>query len=76
MQLSDGNLATKLVNKIDNVEQTLGLTPEQFATLGIPSRDVVDCKTARKISFHILKNSFKRWVEIQRFSIEKNTWEK
>ena len=44
VQLSDGNLATKLVNKIDNVEQTLGLTPEQFATLGIPSRDVVDCK--------------------------------
>ena len=43
VQLSDGNLATKLVNKIDNVEQTLGLTPEQFATLGIPSRDVVDC---------------------------------
>ena len=44
VQLSDGSLATKLVNKIDNIEQTLGLTPEQFATLGIPSRDVVDCQ--------------------------------
>ena len=44
IQLSDGSLATKLVDKIDNIEQTLGLTPEQFATLGIPSRDVVDCQ--------------------------------
>jgi ABC-type branched-subunit amino acid transport system substrate-binding protein len=44
IQLSDGSLATKLVNKIDNIGQTLGLTPEQFATLGIPSRDVVDCQ--------------------------------
>jgi ABC-type branched-subunit amino acid transport system substrate-binding protein len=44
VQLSDGSLATKLVNKIDNIEQTLGLTPEEFATLGIPSRDVVDCQ--------------------------------
>ncbi len=44
VQLSDGSLATKLVDKIDNIEQTLGLTAEQFATLGIPSRDVVDCK--------------------------------
>lgn len=44
VQLSDGSLATKLVDKIDNIEQTLGLTPEQFATLGIPSRDVVDCQ--------------------------------
>lgn len=44
VQLSDGSLATKLVDKIDNIEQTLGLTPDQFATLGIPSRDVVDCQ--------------------------------
>lgn len=43
VQLDDGNLATQLVRKIDGVEQTLGLTAEDFAELGLPSRDVVDC---------------------------------
>ncbi|MDJ1007460.1 MAG: ABC transporter substrate-binding protein [Paracoccaceae bacterium] len=43
VQMDDGTLATQLVNKIDGVEQTLGLTSEQFAELGLPSRDVVDC---------------------------------
>ena len=43
VQLDDGNLATQLVRKIDGVEQTLGLTVEDFAELGLPSRDVVDC---------------------------------
>lgn len=43
VQLDNGDLATQLVRKIDNVEQTLGLTPEDFAELGLPSREVVDC---------------------------------
>ena len=44
VQLDDGTLATELVEKIEGIEQTLGLTPEQFAELGLPSRDVVDCE--------------------------------
>lgn len=43
VQMADGTLATQLVNKIDGVEQTLGLSAEDFAELGLPSRDVVDC---------------------------------
>ncbi len=44
VQLDDGSLATELVQKVDNVEQTLGLTPADFAELGLPSREVVDCQ--------------------------------
>jgi ABC-type branched-subunit amino acid transport system substrate-binding protein len=44
VQTSDGSLATELVEKVDNVEQNLGLSDAQFASLGLPSRDVVDCK--------------------------------
>lgn len=39
----DGNLGTKLVKKIDNVNQTLGLDEAEFRKLGLPSRDIVQC---------------------------------
>lgn len=39
----DGNLGTKLVKKIDNVNQTLGLDEGEFRKLGLPSRDIVQC---------------------------------
>lgn len=39
----DGNLGTKLVKKIDNVNQTLGLDEAKFRELGLPSRDIVQC---------------------------------
>ena len=39
----DGNLATKMVKKIDNVNQTLGLPEDEFRAMGLPSRDIVEC---------------------------------
>lgn len=44
VELDDGTLANKLVKKVDNVNQTLGLDPEVFAKIGLPSRDVPECK--------------------------------
>ena len=35
-----GNLTTKVLRKVDNVEQTLGMKPEEFK---IGSRDVPAC---------------------------------
>jgi ABC-type branched-subunit amino acid transport system substrate-binding protein len=40
----DGNLVNKLVKIVPNVKQTLGLDPEVFKTVGLPSRDVPECK--------------------------------
>ena len=40
---SDGNLATKMVSKIDNVTQTLGDDEAEFRKLGLPSRDIISC---------------------------------
>ncbi len=40
----DGNLVNKLVKIIPNVNQTLGIDPEVFKTVGLPSRDVPECK--------------------------------
>lgn len=40
---SDGNLASKMVAKVDGVTQTLGMTPEEFRAMGLPSRDTPDC---------------------------------
>ena len=45
-ETSDG-LATKLVSKVDNVEQNLGLSAAELQRLGPPSRDVVDCASWR-----------------------------
>jgi len=44
VELADGKLATKLVSKIDNVNQTLGIDPKKFAEIGTPSRETPECK--------------------------------
>ncbi|MDB5525498.1 MAG: transporter substrate-binding protein [Rhizobium sp.] len=41
----DGNLINKLVMKVPDVNQTLGLSAESFKALGLPSRDTPVCKT-------------------------------
>lgn len=43
----DGNMTSKMVAKTENVNQTLGMTKDQFKALGLPSRDVVDCAKLR-----------------------------
>jgi len=40
----NGNLVNKLVKIIPDVKQTLGLDPEVFKKVGLPSRDVPECK--------------------------------
>lgn len=44
---ADGSLFNKMVQRADNVTQTLGLTVEQFRALGLPSRDNPDCARLR-----------------------------
>ncbi|HHZ07323.1 MAG TPA: ABC transporter substrate-binding protein [Rhizobiales bacterium] len=44
---ADGNLTSKMVAKVDNVTQTLGMTPEEFRAMGLPSRDTPDCAKLR-----------------------------
>ena len=41
---ADGTLANKMVSRVDNVTQTLGMTPEVFRAMGLPSRTTPDCK--------------------------------
>lgn len=41
---SDGNLINKLVMKVPDVNQTLGLSEASFKALGLPSRDTPVCK--------------------------------
>ena len=41
----DGTLGTKLVEIVPNVNQTLGLSKEAFAKIGLPSRENPECKT-------------------------------
>ena len=43
VEQDDGNLATKMVKKIDNVNQTLGLPEDEFRAMGLPSRHNVEC---------------------------------
>jgi ABC-type branched-subunit amino acid transport system substrate-binding protein len=43
-----GGLRNKMVGKVENVDQTLGMTPEEFdEKVGLPSREVVDCEELR-----------------------------
>jgi branched-chain amino acid transport system substrate-binding protein len=42
-----GTLVMKNVGRVDGVTQTLGMTPEAFRKMGLPSRDVPDCKALR-----------------------------
>ena len=46
VEMPDGTLATQLVKKVENVNQTLGIDPAAFAAIGLPSRDVPECKTS------------------------------
>ena len=46
VELEDGNLATQLVTIKENVNQTLGIDPEAFAKIGLPSREVPECKSS------------------------------
>jgi branched-chain amino acid transport system substrate-binding protein len=39
----DGNLYNKFVSKADNVNQTLGMSPEEFRAIGLPGRDTPEC---------------------------------
>ncbi len=44
VELDDGTLATQLVSIKENVNQTLGIDPAVFAKIGLPSREVPECK--------------------------------
>ncbi len=46
VELPDGNLATKLVKIVENVNQTLGISQEAFTKIGLPSRETPECKTS------------------------------
>lgn len=46
VELADGTLATQLVSIKENVNQTLGIEPADFAKIGLPSRDTPACLTA------------------------------
>ena len=41
---SDGELMNQLVKVVENVDQRLGLSPEDFDAIGLPSRDTPDCE--------------------------------
>lgn len=41
---ANGELMNKLVKIIPNVNQTLGMDPATFATIGLPGRDIPECK--------------------------------
>lgn len=40
---ADGELYNTFVSKVDGVTQTLGMTPEEFRAIGLPSRDTPAC---------------------------------
>ena len=44
VQAPDGNLVNKLVKIVPNVNQTLGIDPAVFKTIGTPGREVPVCK--------------------------------
>ncbi|MGD9920767.1 MAG: ABC transporter substrate-binding protein, partial [Pseudorhodoplanes sp.] len=39
-----GELYNKFVGKVDDVTQTLGMTPDQFKAIGLPGRNTPACK--------------------------------
>ncbi len=41
---ADGTLTNKMVGRVDNVTQTLGMTADAFRAMGLPSRTTPDCK--------------------------------
>ena len=44
VELDDGTLANKMVRKVDDVNQTLGIEKAAFDAIGLPSRDVPACQ--------------------------------
>jgi len=42
----DGTLSTKMVSMVEGVNQQLGIDPEAFAKIGLPSRDTPACQTS------------------------------
>jgi len=46
VELDDGTLATKLVSMKEGVNQTLGISEEAFAAIGLPSRESPECKAS------------------------------
>ena len=44
IELDDGTLTNQLVSMKEGVNQTLGIDPGVFASIGLPSRDVPECK--------------------------------
>lgn len=40
----DGSMYNHFVKKVDNVDQRLGMTKEEFDKIGLPSRDTPDCE--------------------------------
>lgn len=46
IELDDGTLATKMVSKVEGVNQTLGIDATAFAAIGLPSRETPECKTS------------------------------
>ncbi len=43
-ETADGGLTSKMVGRVDNVTQTLGMTADAFKAMGLPSRTTPDCK--------------------------------
>ena len=41
---ADGTLSNKLIKVIENVNQTMGIDEAAFAKIGLPSREVPECK--------------------------------
>ncbi|MBY8975950.1 ABC transporter substrate-binding protein [Rhodobacteraceae bacterium NNCM2] len=46
VELDDGTLGNKLISVKEGVNQTLGFSEEAFAKIGLPSRDVPECKAS------------------------------
>ncbi|MEO1089782.1 MAG: ABC transporter substrate-binding protein [Pseudomonadota bacterium] len=47
VQGDDGSLSNKMVARMDGVNQTLGMTADEFRAMGLPSRDTPDCDALR-----------------------------
>ena len=43
---ANGNLVSKVVKVVENVNQTLGHDEEKFRQIGLPGREVPECKTS------------------------------
>lgn len=46
VELENGDLVTELVAIKENVNQTLGISKDAFAEIGLPSRDTPECKSS------------------------------